>query len=57
MANDDKKNTSKAKAHADEMRKKFLKKYDDDYKSKKLDSKKTDCARQRKRLDSKKYSK
>lgn len=48
MANDDKKNTSKAKAHADEMRKKFLKKYDDDYRSKKLDSKKTDCARQRK---------
>ncbi|MBM3904392.1 MAG: hypothetical protein FJ357_04600 [Thaumarchaeota archaeon] len=57
VTSDDKKNTSKAKAFADEMRKKILEKYHDDYKSKKADSKKQIALEAKKKLDSKKYSK
>lgn len=57
ISNDDKKNPSKAKAFADEMRKKILEKYHNDYKSKKLDSKKQIALEAKKKLDSKKYSK
>lgn len=57
VSNDDKKNPSKAKAFADEMRKKILEKYHNDYKSKKLDSKKQIALEAKKKLDSKKYSK
>lgn len=57
ISSDDKKNTSKAKVFADEMRKKVLEKYHNDYKSKKLDSKKQIALEAKKKLDSKKYSK
>jgi hypothetical protein len=57
IASDDKKNINKAKAFADEMRKKVLEKYHDDYKSKKLDSKKQIALEAKKKLDFKKYSK
>ena len=56
--NDQKKISSdKAKAFADEMRKKVLEKFHNDYKSKKEDSKKQIALEAKKKLDSTKYSK
>lgn len=57
-ANEEKKKTSDmAKVFAEEMRKKVLEKYHNDYKSKKYDSKKQIALDAKKKLDSKKLTK
>jgi formate-dependent nitrite reductase cytochrome c552 subunit len=55
--NEEKKTSDMAKSFAEEMRKKALEKYHNDYKSKKEDSKKQIALEAKKKIDSKKLTK